>query len=68
MDFQGEGSPGILLVSRILIASGVVFLLSGAFVALFVNVSIGIVLVVVGVLDLATSVLLPWLTSRQGEQ
>lgn len=54
-----QGQPkGALLVQRILIGSGVLFLLVGAFVALFANVVVGIVIAIAGVLDLVMSVLI----------
>lgn len=46
------------LLPRILIASGVLFLLAGAFTALFASVIAGIVLACVGITDLVVSVLL----------
>lgn len=54
------------LVAKILVVSGVIFLVVGAFVVLFANTVLGIVLLAVGVSDLAASAVLSRNSSKRG--
>lgn len=62
---QGKGA-GIDLVARILVVSGLIFFVVGVFVFFFVSITVGIVVLAVGLVDLAMSVVLPRISSKQG--
>ena len=64
-DDQGT-SAGIDLVAKILVISGLLFIIVGVFVFFFVSITVGIVVLAVGVVDLAMSVVLPKIASKQG--
>jgi uncharacterized membrane protein HdeD (DUF308 family) len=64
-DDQGKGA-GIDLVARILLVSGLIFFVVGVFVLFFVSITVGIVVLAVGLVDLAMSVVLPKIASKQG--
>ena len=63
-DDQGNRA-GIGLAARILFASGLLFCVVGAFIILFVNTVVGIVLLVVGLADLTMSFVIPKITGKQ---
>jgi hypothetical protein len=62
---QGNG-VGIGLVAKILVVSGLLFCVVGLFMFLFVSMVVGIVVLVVGLIDLALSVVIPKIADKQG--
>ncbi len=62
---QGKGA-GIDLVARILVVSGLIFFVVGVFVLFFVSITVGILVLAVGLVDLAMSVVLPKIASKPG--
>ena len=55
---SGGDGIGTSLVSGILVVSGLLFCLAGVLILLFLNVLAGMVLLVVGLADLASSVVI----------
>jgi hypothetical protein len=63
---EEEGkSTAFNLVSKILIVSGLLFCVVGAFLILFVNTVVGIVMLIVGISDLVMSFVLPRVTTGE---
>jgi len=61
-----SGGVGLGLVAKILIVSGLLMCVAGAFVILFVNWVVGFVLLGVGLSDLVMSVVMTRIADRQG--
>lgn len=63
-DHQSD-AKSLSIVSKALIASGVILCIAGALVALVSSVPVGAVMIVVGAVDLVMSTVIPKLAARQ---
>lgn len=61
---RGVGG-GLSLVLKILLATGLVGLVAGAFLVIFVSVPVGLVIMLVGISDLVAVYLLPKIAGAQ---
>ncbi len=62
---NGEGDTGTELLTRLLLISGFLMIVVGAFVAFLFNVWVGLIAVAAGLFDLGFAVFLPKIRKRQ---